>query len=104
MAGLLTRDQIIHDGLQLGGNPGLSKVLPGATVGTSTESLAVRMLNLVLQHVHRAQPWAWLKKRTTALADAADFDKISASVLPSDFRALINLRPQGVRFAKMGLT
>lgn len=102
MAGLMTRDQIIHDGLNWGGNPGLANALTGQS--GATVSLAVRMLNMVLQHIHRAKPWPWLKKRTTVQADATDTDKIPASALPSNYRALINLRPQGVKFSGLGLT
>jgi hypothetical protein len=86
MAGILTRDTIISNGLELGGNPALT-------------TLAQTFLNLVLDHLYRSYDWDFLHKHAQAVADPSDFGKIPYTALPADYRVIQKIRPAGVKAA-----
>ncbi|MGH3431037.1 MAG: hypothetical protein ACRDQZ_26285 [Mycobacteriales bacterium] len=51
-AGYLTRGTIVSEGLELGGNPGLT-------------TRATTFLNMLLDHIYRSQDWEFLLKTAT---------------------------------------
>jgi hypothetical protein len=78
MAGFLTIDQIVAEGLDLGGNPGIT-------------TRATTYLKYLLHTLYRTDDWEFLLKSATALSDVGDFGKISAAALPADYRAIRQL-------------
>ncbi len=74
----LTLGQIVTEGLELGGNPGLV-------------TRATTFCKLLADHIFRAEDWEWLLKSATIQADASNFGKISNSGLPTDYRAVRQL-------------
>ena len=77
MAGLLTRGEIIDQGLQLGGNPGLT-------------TRARVYLNLALRRLETAFAWDHLQKEDTSLTTTAQSEVVSLSGI-TDFRKVVEL-------------
>lgn len=86
----LNRGQIINQGLQLGGNPGLNTNPPGVTGDT----LAQQFFNLLLDHTLRGEDWPFLRKVTTVNSSGGPggfYNKIPGSALPSDYSRIHRL-------------
>lgn len=77
MAGILNRGEIIDQGLQLGGNPGLT-------------TRARVFLNLALRRLERSYAWDHLQKEDTSLTTTSGTENVSLSGI-TDFRKVVEL-------------
>jgi hypothetical protein len=81
MAAIHTIDQIVTEGLELGGNPGLTV-------------RATAFLKFLLDTIYRVQDWEFLRTTADVLADAGNFAKLSVA-LPATYRAIKQVTVQG---------
>lgn len=77
---MATLTTIITEGLELGGNPGLS----------SGSNRALQFLKFLLRHLFTTYDWEFLKTTASAAANAGDYSIVSTAI-PSDYRAIAQL-------------
>lgn len=81
---MATLGDIITEGLELGGNPGLS----------TGDNRALRFLRFFFQHLFQSFDWEFLETEAVVTPDGGDFSVISATI-PATYKAVRQLSIQG---------